>query len=110
VARTILRLLPATYQDLHRWAGGSTEGSTELCRSLAEVRRLNGHGQPQAALQDLLPALQPTPPPGDDDQQALYTQACLALSASDRDLARQLLRRLGNYRAAQRLLKSLEER
>ena len=102
VARTILRLLPATYQDLHRWAGGSTE--------LAEVRCLNGHGQPQAALQDLLPALRPTPPPGDDDQQALYTQACLALSASDRDLARQLLRRLGNYRAAQRLLKSLEER
>jgi Flp pilus assembly CpaF family ATPase len=95
VARTILRLLPTTYQDLHRWAG----------------RRLNGHGQPQAALQDLLPALRPTPPPGgDDDQQALYTQACLALSASDRELARQLLRRLGNYRAAQRLLKSLEER
>ncbi len=95
VARTILRLLPATYQDLHRWAG----------------HRLNGHGQPQAALQDLLPALRPTPPPGDDDdQQALYTQACLALSAGDRELARQLLRRLGNYRAAQRLLNSLEER
>ena len=94
VARTILRLLPATYEDLHRWAD----------------HRFNGHGRlPRETLGDLLPTLRPTPPPGGgDDQQALYTQACLALSTGDREQARQLLQQVGSYRAAQRLLKSME--
>ena len=48
-------------------------------------------------------------PADDDERQALYTQACLALSAGDRAQARQILQQVGGYRAAQRLLQSLEE-
>ena len=94
VARTILRLLPQAHGGLRAWA----------------ERHLDGPWQPEAEISDdLASPRRLTPPPDDDERQALYTQACLALSAGDRAQARQLLQQLGNYRAAQRLLQSMEE-
>ena len=95
VARAILCLLPQRHGDLSAWAerhlGGSWQAEAEAPDEPAPARRL-------------------TPPPGDDDErQALYTQACLALSTGDRVQARQLLQQLGSYRAAQRLLQNMGE-
>ncbi len=94
VARCILRLLPLTQEGLRSWAerhvGDSWRAEVDTQEGLASPRRLT------AQLED-------------DERQALYTQACLALSASDRAQARQLLQQVGGYRAAQRLLQSLEE-
>jgi pilus assembly protein CpaF len=95
VARTILRLLPQMYEDLRAWA--------ERC--------MDESWQPETeVLHDIIPNRMLMPSPADDDErQALYTQACLALSAGDRAQARQLLQQVGGYRAAQRLLQSMEE-
>jgi hypothetical protein len=95
VARTILRLLPQTHEGLRAWAerhlDGSWQAEVEVPDELALTRRL-------------------TPLPGNDGQrQALYTQACLALSTGDRAQARQLLQQVGSYRAAQRLLQNMGE-
>jgi pilus assembly protein CpaF len=95
VARAILRLLPQTHGDLRAWA----------------KRHVDGAWQAEAEVPpDVVPNRRLMPSPGDDEErQALYTQACLALSAGDRAQARQLLHQVGGYRAAQRLLQSLEE-
>jgi pilus assembly protein CpaF len=92
VARAILRLLPATYRDLHAWA---TQHSPA--------------GQPDETLSDLLPALRLTPPPeGGNGQSRIYSRACLAVAAGDTEQARDLLQQLGNDPAARRLLKTLD--
>jgi Flp pilus assembly CpaF family ATPase len=94
VARTILRLLPQAHGGLRAWA----------------ERHLDGPWQPGAEISDdLAPPRRLTALPDDDERQALYTQACLALSTGDREQARQLLHQVGGYRAAQRLLQSMEE-
>ena len=94
VARAILRLLPARYEDLHLWASKRWDGPTPQAEILAD----------EAPMRHLRPL-----PDDDDERQTLYTQACLALSTGDRAQARQLLQQVGAYRAAQRLLKNLEE-
>ena len=94
MARAIVRLLPATYDDLHRWAADRWSGVDPREESLP-VRTLSPESEPSAG--------------HEDEKQSLYTQACLALSTGDRTQARQLLQQVGVYRAAQRLLKSLEE-
>jgi len=94
VARAIVRLLPAAYDDLHRWAGNQWSGFDPQTETL-----------PVQAL-----SLESGPADGHEgEKQALYTRACLALSTGDRTQARRLLQQIGAYRAAQRLLKSLEE-
>ncbi|MBN1138992.1 MAG: hypothetical protein JXM73_20575, partial [Anaerolineae bacterium] len=94
VARAIVRLLPASCDDLHRWAGSRWSGVDPQAETLP-VQALAPESGPSAG--------------HEDEKQALYTQACLALSTGDRMQARQLLQQVGAYRAAQRLLKSLEE-
>jgi Flp pilus assembly CpaF family ATPase len=94
VARTILRLLPQTYEGLRAWAE----------RHVDEPWQLEAETAP-----DMVPNRRLMPLPDDAEQQALYTQACLALSTGDRAQARQLLQQVGSYRAAQRLLQSMEE-
>jgi len=94
VARAIVRLLPAAYDDLHRWAGNRWSGFDPQTETLP--------------VQALLPESGPADG-HEGEKQALYTQACLALSTGDRTQARRLLQQIGAYRAAQRLLKSLEE-
>lgn len=95
VARAILRLLPQEYGDLRAWAEQHLDGPWR-----AEAEAPN----------ELAPAQRLTPPPSNDsERQALYTQACLALSTGDRKQARKLLQRLGSYRAAQRLLQNMGE-
>jgi pilus assembly protein CpaF len=94
VARATLRLLPQVYEDLRAWA----------------ERHVDGAWQAEAeALPNTVPNRRLMPSGDDDERQALYTQACLALSAGDRAQARQLLKKVGGYRAAQRLLQSMEE-
>jgi Flp pilus assembly CpaF family ATPase len=95
VARAILRLLPQMYKDLRVWA----------------EQHMDESWQPEAeVLRDIIPNRMLMPLPADDDErQALYTQACLALSTGDRAQARQFLQQVGSYRAAQRLLQSMEE-
>ena len=95
VARAILRLLPQRHGDLRAWA----------------ERHLDGSWQAEAeAPNEPAPARRLAPPVADDgERQALYTQACLALSTGDRVQARQLLQQLGSYRAAQRLLQNMGE-
>ena len=89
-----VRLLPAAYDDLHRWAGNRWSGFDPQTETL-----------PVQAL-----SLESGPADGHEgEKQALYTRACLALSTGDRTQARRLLQQIGAYRAAQRLLKSLEE-
>jgi len=94
VARSILRLLPLTQEGLRSWAERHVDASW-----LSEVDTQEGLASPQRLSAQL----------EDSERQALYTQACLALSAGDRAQARQLLHQVGGYRAAQRLLQSLEE-
>jgi Flp pilus assembly CpaF family ATPase len=95
VARATLRLLPQMYEDLRAWA----------------ERHVDGARQPEVEVPpDTVPKRMLISSPADDDErQALYTQACLALSAGDRVQARQLLQQVGGYRAAQRLLQNMEE-
>ena len=94
VARSILRIVPRTCDDLHAWA----------------ERHVDGLWQPEAVLPgDTGSTLLLADAAGDDERQALYTRACLALSTGDRAQARQLLGQLGSYRAAQRLLQNMEE-
>jgi hypothetical protein len=94
VARSILRLLPQTHHDLRSWAGrhlgGQWQADMDTPDALASSRRLTARSD-------------------DDERQALYTQACQALSTGDRAQARQLLQQLGSYRAAQRLLQNMGE-
>jgi len=94
VARTILRILPRTHDGLRAWAERHMDGSWQ-----AEVDTLDDLSSPRLLMS----------PFSDDERQSLYTQACLALSAGDRAQARQLLQQVGGYRAAQRLLQSMEE-
>jgi len=94
VARSIFRIAPQTCDELRAWA----------------ERHVDGLWQPEAvAPDDSGPTLLLADAAGDDERQALYTQACLALSTGDRAQARQLLGQLGSYRAAQRLLQNMGE-
>jgi len=94
IARTVLRLLPQTHGDSHTWAERHVDGAWQ-----AETE----------ALPNTVPNRRLMPSGDDDERQALYTQACLALSAGDRAQAQQLLKQVGSYRSAQRLLQSMEE-
>jgi Flp pilus assembly CpaF family ATPase len=95
VARAILRLLPATCHDLHRWAADHSSGEGPAA---------------EESLADLLPPTRLTPlPTGSDEQETLYHRACVAWAAGDRGQARRLFEQLGTYRGAHHLLERLEQ-